>query len=934
MALPVMADEYQTAPKPPKPAIEKRAVPPADSAFEDWTRIPYVETAAPIVPTAQEKNFGFVLFTRPLVDASYPETIPAPEERTGEIAGFGAWNQFETLNFAIYPLRDLKNVRVTVTDLVREEPNQSASGGQSASRIPAESILVRQVTYRDITYPLYASKGAWRRLPEYLQEVTVCDAVKQEPQRFCLTVKPAEGLKGGIYCGKILVTHDGFDSAVVLPIRFDLMPFKPLRDPGKHFSAYYYPASRHELVKNKVHDSAWAEQALEKEFKTMADYGFDRLPVISMNYARDKDTGKEYFDIPNLDKYLELMKKNGMSGPILVIGGGITWMYEVKMKESVGNHIVIKKLPPPEFYDHITEMAKEFKKKMEEKGVPEMVFGPLDEISANPLSIEFGCGVYRAFQKGGLTTYTTMEVDNPGFKKIDSVIDIFGTQAFMPKYKETQTHYKKAYWCYPNHNTYERKDPVIMCKGGRMTYGFGYWRSGFDLLVPWIWRNNSPKHFHRERGSGGANIFHPETGDMIMLTSWENFREGINDLNYVYTLQDAIVKRENSKDPKVIALVKKSKDLLQEIWDSIDVQEKYLNSDLWPSDQFDARRLQLGRMILALYRYPASNDRIAPSVIVDPRDNDFGKDLAEKIYHEQLEKNNIVKTPIFSDKAKNRGWGKTEEEASVSMEKIDGSINDKAVCLTLKLDQIHDGTGNKQGSYPSGWPGMVYDFSKKENLSDYDLIYIRYRLDSNRKEALRQIVNGPISYLIRVNNGKGSQSNSIAVNMPKQLREGQWIETIGTFNGKFYDGMSIGFGKLNHIRASIAESQYKDGDVLKFYFDEMNFIKLKNPIFLNIDLPKTAQTLLHRIRFSASVLGQIGEGDLVKAEMFRAALKGVSKDQKTLGIWTGLIPVEKTIKGQINLPINIEPGRYCISFQIVSKEGRIRGEKKIEIELL
>ncbi len=530
-----------------------------------------------------------------------------------------------------------------------------------------------------------------------------------------------------------------------------------------------------------------------------------------------------------------------------------------------------------------------------------------------------------------------MEVDNPGFYKIDPVIDIFGTQAFMPPYKETQTHNKKSYWCYPNHNTYERKDPVIMCKGGRMTYGFGYWRSGFDLLVPWIWRNNSPKHFYREKGSGGANIFHPETGEMIMLASWENFREGINDLNYVYTLEDAVIKRENSKDPTVKKLIVQARDLLQNIWDSIDVQEKYLNFDLWPSDQFDARRAQLGRMILALYQYPETNSKTAPSVIIDSNDRAKKSSSPLSIYREQLANNNISVTPIFSVKDKNKGWGKTETEASVSLENIKGAGSPETVCLKLDVDQIHDGTGNKQGSYPSGWPGMVYDFKDGSKLSDYDLVYIRYRLDSNREPAADQLVNGPISWLIRVSGNKG-KTNSIAVELPKKVHEGEWIEVAGMFDGKLYDGLGAAYGKLNHIRASIAESQYRDGDVLTFSFDRMEFIKLKKPIFSKTDLPKAAQALYKRVRFAVTVLGTIEKGDRIQAELIDPA------DQKTigkktgadtiLGVWTGIVPEEKTVKGQINLKNEPKPGFYAVRFRIIDEKNSVKCEKISEIELV
>ena len=901
----VRGDVFQTTDKPPKPKVERNVVPPADSAFPDWKRAPYVETAPEIVPTDEEKRLGMILFSRPLVDAIYPETRPRAAERIQSVSGFGAWNQYETLNFALYPLVDLTGIRVTVGDL---------RCGDAV--IPASQIEVRLVTYRDNTYPQYSSKGALRRLPEYLQNVTVSDAPALEPQRFCITIQVPEGLAGGHYRGNILVSHDRYDRAVQIPVDYEVLPFLPKRDPNKHFSAYYYSPERHELVTTKKHDLEWARDVQRREFATMVKYGFTRPPVLSLGY--EEVEGKRQFCFKNDEFLLNLIKENKMQGPLLMVGGSVTWVYTKMTGKEIGNHIAISTLPGKEYYDEINRMAADFKKVMEEKKYPPMVFGPLDEISGNDKSITYGRDIYDAFKRAGLVTYTTMEPENAGFQRMDPVIDIFGTQAYLPVYEEIVKGHKLAYWCYPNHNSYERKDTIIMNKGGRMTYGFGYWRSGFNMLVPWIWRNNTPKHFFEKRGSGGANILHPETGDLIMTIYWENFREGINDLNYVYTLQDAIVRRENSTDPAVVREITAAKKLLQEIWDSIDVQVKYLAEDLWPSDEFDGRRRQLGDAILRLEKFPATNEKTAPSVLIEPRIIEHKKDSPEDIYQKELKRGNIEKYILADEKGKNLGWTKAEDEATVELEEnLPGAKHAKTVLLNFNIDTVKDGTGNKSGSYPAGWPAMnFFAKSPQPKLGDYDLLYVRYKLDSNRAND-GQPKTADFYYSIRYQN---KAPGSFTLSPRLKLKEGQWTEKVYKLGGQFYDGIGVDDSAFTSMRAGLSESNYQHGDQLHFRFDEIAFVRFKKPFIASVDIPKVVPAATERIRFSAKIMGPASDEFQLRATyLSKGEKQGASKP-----VFARL--ADKKGVGQLNLPSIRSGSQGVVKLELVDQKGHTVSE--------
>ena len=887
----------------PRKKNVRKVVPPSDSAFEDWKRIPYQETAPEPVATDDEKEFGAIVFSRPLVDAIYPETKPYDYERIEKITGFGAWLQYETLNFALYPLADLKNINVRAMDL---------RCGDNV--IPADAIEVRVVTYRDICYPGYSTKGAWRRLPEYLQDATTSDAPKFEPQRFCLTIHTPQGTPGGMYTGNVLVSHDGFDKAIAVPVSFEVFPFELKQDPKKRYSAYYYfpraPKNPDPKAKpDKDKDEAWVRDVVTREFRTMAKYGFDFCPTLMLGY--EVVDGKGKLAIKNLDFILDQMKQNGMRGPILVIGGPFTWLCESKYKIKFGSHLDLDKLPPDEYFADMGKLIDDFKKEMVEKKYPDMIFGPLDELSTNPLTCEYGCRIYDLFRKAGLKTYTTMETANPGFKKIDPYIDIFCSQAFLPRYEEIVKGHKADYWCYPNHNSYERKDMVIMCKGGRMTYGFGLWRSGFNLLVPWIWRNNNPNHFFRERGSGGANIFHPETYDVIMTTYWENFREGLYDLKYLYTLEEAIVRRAESTDPAVMKTAKEARQLLQSIWDSIIVEEKYLNENLWPSDEFDGRRLQMAALIRELYKSPETNQNVAPSVIVDPRIVTRDADSLDELYRRELKAGNLVKYPLMRENGKNLGWDKAEQEATVSiLDNVPGATQSKTVLLEIKVDIINDGTGNKSGKYPAGWPGMFFGSAKDmPPMSSFDFFYIRSKVESDRKTDGKP-VETPIGYHFSMR----PPAKGFGV-VPRQLGvEGQWFEACHPISGKFYEGIDTSNAILSGLRCCISESNYENGTDLKFYFDEIAFVSLKKPVFRTIGVPAACRVAGGYVQFEVNMFGPLTAENKVQVSLVKRGGDTVAQAEVTQFN-------QKKGVGRIILPKDIAGGAYKVKFALLDASG-------------
>ena len=112
-----------------------------------------------------------------------------------------------------------------------------------------------------------------------------------------------------------------------------------------------------------------------------------------------------------------------------------------------------------------------------------------------------------------------------------------------------------------------------------------------------------PFDYLRGRFSGcGQRV--DEDGEVITAVYWSCFRQGCDDARYVYTLQQAIVQRQNAADAACQAAVRQGRRILQETWDAIHVQPKYLATGMWPSEEFDALRWRLAAQTEKLLEYP------------------------------------------------------------------------------------------------------------------------------------------------------------------------------------------------------------------------------------------------------------------------------------------------------------------------------------------
>jgi hypothetical protein len=829
-AAPAVAVELppiRLGPKPVDSAVERRAH--AQHTVPDGAKeIPFDETAPEPVLTGPETERGYLLFQRPLTECVYPNTRPLPTERLDALVAFATPGEFEPLTFALYPVRPLENLRVRVSSLTSD-----------SGMIPADHIDVRLATSWNVGYPSYTTVSTYRRMPELLERVTVHTSPAGECQWYWLTLHVPDDAKPGLYQGTVTVRDDGFGQAVEIPLALRVLGFHLRKDPNKHFSAYFYTRNK-TLYKGR--DEAFIRQAADRDYRAMVDHGLDMLPTLYLTCEDGKRIVLQ--DAAELDRMLVA----GLKGPAPVTAdGAIARIYRDTTPGGMHeNHWRVNPMPPPEFYGRITELFRAFETERKAKGWPEFICCPIDEVDAS--FKEFGVKVYAAVKAAGLRTYATKDPIGADAVDYAPYLDVWCSQPYSVPYERIVSQDRYEYWSYPNHNAGEIKDRRTMCKGGRMTYGFGLWRSGYTTLIPWHWSWPSepdPFDYLRGRYSGcGQRV--DDDGEVIPAVYWECFREGYDDARYIYTLQQAIGEREGSTDPACLAAVREGRQVLQEAWDAIRVQPKYLADGMWPSEEFDAVRWRLASRIMRLLEYPAAANAMAPSVLVTVPARPRPAAEAPSPYETAIRAGSVESLDLGGDFT---AWKNGTAEGKIEVTEEARQADKLGLRWTVEIDHQHD--GGEGGKYPVGWPRIAREFQPGElEMSRFDALIVWVRIDSNRDEVADD--HTPVGLVISSHGTKRSLYGT-TVDLGGEQRT--WIPLRFPVKQMMADAGAEPWKSVSRVQLYVSEHDYAHGTRLVFEVGEVSLLRLTAPVIAGMDAPRHILLPRKMLPFAFDVIG-------------------------------------------------------------------------------
>jgi hypothetical protein len=382
-----------------------------------------------------------------------------------------------------------------------------------------------------------------------------------------------------------------------------VLPIKLQKNPTHIYGAYYHEPLRNVDPKNTPQANAYFQRKAELERADMVAHGMNYHTCDFSGLKRDRE-GNWTVEGDYNARVITLDRKYGLANYPLVMGFPATWYYTTLVdKNGPGSHLrLVRPGVPQAFYDEVTKMAAAMERERKAHGWPEFLYYPIDEPSTQPAVVEFMVGIMKAIKRvPGVRTYVTADPSHEGFAPLWPYVDVWCCQPFVfdyDKINRLSREKKIEFWCYPNHASGENDHTPV--RGGRMSFGYGFWKSGFRALIPWIYSASVGDPWNYLDGSSMdfVNRSTPD-GEPVPVALWESFRAGIDDGRYIYTLEQLTAQAEARGGAAREAAAEGRREL-KNLWDSIQTQEKYKYDGLWSGADFDARRWTLAAAILKL----------------------------------------------------------------------------------------------------------------------------------------------------------------------------------------------------------------------------------------------------------------------------------------------------------------------------------------------
>jgi len=502
----------------------------------------YIDETPPPEPTDEERSRGFMLFSRHALRVLFPNAAPTAAERVDALSIAACRGEAEPAVLAVRALRDLTDVRVTVSEL------RGAAGV-----IPPEAIDVRSVRFHP-----KQGQGRWGPFNETLMDVPLflekrdrlaVPANRNQP--FRLTVHVPQAARPGRYEGKVSVVAAGTRGAV-LPFVVEVHPFQLATPQGVTFAMYTRMRTERPWIRESFADMRshgmtsvalcgnsglamtvedgrvvvdWnGESALERNMDEYVRAGFGEPMVWLMGG-----------DIPKVCQQIAPFKSEGFAkGYRQVITQIIAHGKRVDWPEIIYQ-------PIDEPFEHTKRMSRAVRLLRLLKSIPGL---RTEEDGMNGHWENFTDEVYR------LTDVIVLH-DGPTLHR--GQLDMAEWWRFHAKAVADG----KRIWFYNIDLTAWHPEPV------RFMTGFGLWKSKATGVIEWAYMwpvkeddpgavYSQPKallyRFPRAPGESGG----PTLG-------YEAVREGVDDYRYLLTLHQLVRRAESSAKPAAVRAAK-------EIW--------------------------------------------------------------------------------------------------------------------------------------------------------------------------------------------------------------------------------------------------------------------------------------------------------------------------------------------------------------------------------
>lgn len=259
-------------------------------------------------PTRPEQTKGYVLFARDWMDDVSVNAVPRREEVQSATRGldvFASAGEQEPVVFSLYPLRNLNNVQLQVSDLV-----------SSAGKIPASAVRTGIVSHR--LSRVTAEGTVYTIAPRFVLPRDQATIRKGTTTTFWLTLRVPRSVQAGTYSGRVrLLFPNGKTDTVPLSVRVFSTPLDELDVPaGPWGSTISLPWFAGDL-------GDYNRTLFRRSLAKMRDYGCTTFSGIPTLRIRGWKNGTPDIDFSQADQEMADARAAGFRNIVVNYNGGI-----------------------------------------------------------------------------------------------------------------------------------------------------------------------------------------------------------------------------------------------------------------------------------------------------------------------------------------------------------------------------------------------------------------------------------------------------------------------------------------------------------------------------------------------------------------------------------------------------------------------------------
>ena len=510
--------------------------------FKQFKADPQPTYTATVKPTPAQEKQGFIPFVTPIDQRVFVNTTPKPGQTVEVIRAQGAPETFKAVSTAFRFVKDIPDFEVSWTGPVK------------ATLHPVRNWLQRT-----------GSKGrskTFDAVPELLEENASFYALKGRTRQYYLIFEVPKGGRPGTYKGKLTITGRGIPVSVI-PVEFEVLPFDLPRCDSRQYAAMYEADHQRPFLNDRSDPDLDRARLLDMR----------RHNMNSILFPCGKFPGKEAFR----KQYLAVNKMLDECGfprfPMMWGNLGMT-VEEVKF---------------------IQRLVKETK-------LREIVYYPVDEPRFGKLHL--AQKLYPMVKTvPGTRTYSTItqgDVDLFG-KYLDfRCYMLMGIAKFEPDRIVRECARDKAHFFWYTNGAREYPDT------NRFKAGYFAWRCGSTGQLYWAYDNAGGDAWNDCDGNAhDHNAVYIMDGKVVSTLQWEGIREGLDDLRYLYKLEECIAAAPGSpaaaEGKALLAELRKATVVdLNEYKKRFGKETDIHQHSFWAPEQFEAYR---DRVIAAILKF-------------------------------------------------------------------------------------------------------------------------------------------------------------------------------------------------------------------------------------------------------------------------------------------------------------------------------------------